>query len=264
MTFSSSSNSCSWMPGLTLVAILATFGVNLLSNIYPIGGMSIGEIANTEFAGVLITPANYAFAIWGLIYLGLFGFGIFQLLPAERRSAGLRLIRPWVIAACIAQIAWVYLFLSRLFWGSVIAMAVILISLIAIYLQRPRALRSTRAERWLLDVPFSIYLGWISVATIVNVATALYSVDWMGGGLAPELWTVALLLISGAIALTLLWQRQDMAFAGVVIWAIVAIAIRQESVPVIAWTAWGVALALAIVIALAAFIPMGRSPEGKL
>lgn len=271
MTPSSASKSVLLLPWLTLAAIVGTFGVNVLSNIYPLNGVNIGDISNTEFADVLITPANYAFAIWGVIYLGLFGFGIYQLLPAQRSRESLNVIRPWVIAACIAQIAWVYLFLARFFWGSVLAMLAILASLIMVYLRcarlsssaENRVERRSRGDRWLVTIPFSVYLGWISVATVVNVATALYSVGWTGGGLAPEIWTVVMLAISGAIALVLLWRQGDTAFAGVLIWAAVAIALRHTTIPVIAWSAWAVAIGLGIVVAVSTFIPLGRSSQHR-
>ncbi|MBF2079443.1 MAG: tryptophan-rich sensory protein [Synechococcales cyanobacterium T60_A2020_003] len=252
------------MPWLTLAAIVGTFIVNVLSNIYPLNGMSIGELSNTMFADVLITPANYAFAIWGVIYLGLFAFGTYQVAPAQRSNSTLTPIRPWVIAACVAQIVWVYLFLSRLFVGSLVAMIAILVSLIMVYLQCQRAERLTRADRQLMNLPFSIYLGWISVATVVNGAIALYSVGWTGGGLAPAVWTAVMLVVSGAIALVLLCQYRDIAFPGVVIWAAVAIALRQAAIPTIAWTAWGVAIGLGLAIAVSTLIYPTNVPRSRI
>ena len=90
----------------------------------------------------------------------------------------------------------------------------------------------------------SIYFGWISVATIVNVATALYSVNWNGWGISPQVWTAIMLVIGGAIAATIIQQRRDVAFPLVFVWAFVAIAIRQFNIPLIAVTASGLAFAL--------------------
>ena len=106
------------LPFATLFAILATLSVNVLSNFFPPKGLSIGEVANTILQGVQITPANYAFAIWGLIYLGLIAYGIYQLRPTERGNPTLRRVDFLLIIACIAQIAWVYLFTLSLFWFS--------------------------------------------------------------------------------------------------------------------------------------------------
>ncbi|MBF2072824.1 MAG: tryptophan-rich sensory protein [Synechococcales cyanobacterium C42_A2020_086] len=240
--------------GLTLAAILGTFAVNVWSNLFPLNGQSIGEISNTQFANVLIIPANYAFAIWGVIYLGLLAFGIYQLLPAQRRDPAVQSIQLWVIVTCIAQAVWVFLFLSRLFWLSVVAMLGILLPLIAIYqiavVRQASHRLDSRQDRWLIQIPFSIYLGWISVATIVNVACALDSGGWTGGGIPAPVWTVLLLVIAAAIAATLAWRYRDAAYSLVIIWAAVAVAVRQSSFPLIVTVALGLAAALAILLGL--------------
>ncbi|NHC37768.1 tryptophan-rich sensory protein [Scytonema millei] len=215
------------LPLATLLAILATLSVNALSNFFPVRGLNIGEIANTILQGVQITPANYAFAIWGLIYLGLIAYGIYQMLPAQRQNSTLHQVNVLLIIACLAQIAWVYLFTLQLFWLSVIAMLAILIPLIGAYLQLEIGKRVSRKFKWLVHVPFSIYLGWISVATIVNIASALYISNWDGWGVSPVGWTVIMLLIGAAIASVVALQRADIAFTLVFIWAYVAIAVRH-------------------------------------
>lgn len=123
------------LPIATLIAILTTLIVNILSNFFPPQGLNIGEIANTILQGVQITPANYAFAIWGLIYLGLIAYGIYQLRPEQRSHPTIRRVDSLLIIACIAQMVWVYLFTMRLFWLSVVAMLAILLPLIGAYLQ---------------------------------------------------------------------------------------------------------------------------------
>lgn len=245
-----SSSSFDWIrPLLTLVAILGTFAVNVLSNFYPLNGLNIGEISNTLFADVLITPANYAFAIWGVIYLGLIGFGIYQLLPAQRRNPLLRRVDYALMVACVAQAIWVYLFLSRLFWLSVVAMLGILLPLIYIYRSLdPQRQRLPRSDKWLVQVPLSIYFGWITVATIVNVALALFNQGWNGWGFAPQGWTIILLIIAAAIAAVISVQRRDAAYVLVIAWALIAIAVRQANLLGVAITA--IALAIGLVILL--------------
>lgn len=231
---------------LTLAAILLTFAINIWSNFAPINGQTIGQISNVEFADVLVIPANYAFAIWGLIYVALFGFGIFQLLPEQRNNPRLQGVRPLMIAACIAQSIWVFFFLYRQFWLSVLAMITILLALIFAYLKLEVGRRSvSRAERWLAQIPFGIYLGWISVATIVNVAIALYSQGW-SLGIPPVIWTVVLMIIAAAIGLTLTLQRREIAFPLVVVWALLAIATRQATIPLILITAAVLSLGLTV------------------
>jgi hypothetical protein len=213
----------------TLVAIIAAFVVNVWSNIFPLGGLSIGAISNTLFQNVLIIPANYAFAIWGLIYLGLFAFGIYQILPSQRNNQYLRKAGLFIIVASIAQIAWVYLFLLRMFPLSVVAMLLILIPLIGAVLQLSSANTITRSYRLYALVPISIYLGWISVATIVNVASALDAASWNGWGISPTTWTIIMVLIATGLASFMANKYQDIAYTGVTIWALVAIAIKQSN-----------------------------------
>lgn len=233
------------LPWLTLAAIVGTFAINIWSNLAPPGGQTIGEISNTQFAEVQITPANYAFVIWGVIYLGLLAFGYYQLLPAQRLDARLRQARPWLILACIAQAIWVACFLSGQFWLSVLAMLTILVSLIWVYRHLEAGRAISRREGWFMQVPMSIYLGWISVATIVNIAAALYSQGWNGWGISAQNWTVALIWIAAALAVWVNLQREDKAFPLVISWALLAVAVRHLSNPTIAIPAviWAASLA---------------------
>lgn len=233
---------------LTLVAILGTFAVNVWSNFDPLYGQTIGDISNTLFTNVLIIPANYAFAIWGVIYLGLLGFGIYQLLPEQRQNPRLRSVRPLLILACLAQAIWVFCFLSRQFWLSVLVMLLILLPLIGCYIKLGVGKQSVgRAEKWLAQVPFGIYLGWISVATIVNVAIALYNQNWNGGGSAV-LWTVVMMVIAGILGGVLAFQRRELAYPLVIVWALIAIATRQSAIPLIVITAAILAIGLTALV----------------
>lgn len=233
----------------TLVAIIATLLVNALSNFFPIAGLNIGEIANTILLGVQITPANYAFAIWGLIYTGLIAYGLYQLGPAQRQDPTIQRVDTLLIVACVAQIAWVYLFTLQLFWLSVVAMAAILLPLMGAYLQLGIGkVRGSRDRQWFAQAPFSIYLGWISVATIVNVASALYSSGWNGWGLDATSWTVVMLIVGAVIGAIVAIQRADIAFTSVFIWAFVSIALRQAANLAIVITAVGGAVVMAALL----------------
>ncbi|ERN41706.1 hypothetical protein KR51_00015490 [Rubidibacter lacunae KORDI 51-2] len=243
---------------ITLFAILAAFGTNVWSNVAPANGESIGEIANTRFGDVLITPANYAFIIWGVIYLGLMCFAIYQLLPAQRTNLRLRQLGYAPAIASAAQIAWVQFFLTGRFDLSLLAMLAILLALIWGYLRAGiGSNRPARLQRWLVCIPMSTYLGWISVATVANVATVLYERNWTGWGISPAVWTVVVVLLSGAIAAIVTLRRHDVAFPLVFVWASVAIAVRNHSVPSIAWTAGGLAIAL-VVLLLFRWVPTRR------
>lgn len=223
-----------WLrPALTLLAIIVTFAVNAWSNINPIGGESIGAISNNTFGEVVITPANYAFIIWGVIYLGLFAFGIYQLLPAQQNRAALNPVRDALLVSSVAQIIWVFLFLSRLFWWSLVAMGAILGALIWGYGQWRKGERRGWRERWCVDRPLSLYFGWISVATVVNGATALYSSGWTELGLGAQVWACVMVGVATVLGVAIALRYRDTIYPGVMIWALIAIAQGQaELMPV--------------------------------
>ncbi len=240
----------------TIAAILGAIAVNALSNFFPLNGLSIGAISNTLFGGVLVTPANYAFAIWGVIYLGLIAFGIYQVAPAQRDNILLQKVRSPIIAESLLQILWVFAFQGRLFWLSVVVMIGILLSLIAAFLQlRKVDDRISRNEKWLIQIPISVYFGWITVASVVNIASAFYDSGWTGGGISPAIWTMILSAISAAIAAVITLRYRDVAFPSVIIWALVAIAIRQTSQSALVMTALGLAIGLGLLMLFVKFKP---------
>lgn len=237
---------------VVIVAILAAIVVNVVSNLFPLSGQNIGQISNTILAPVLVTPANYAFAIWGLIYVGLIAFGVYQASPAQRDHPRLAKVRAPIVWASFFQIVWVFLFTSQQFWLSVLLMFGILFSLIAGY-QGSRTDRATREEKLFSQIPVSIYLGWISVASIVNVASALFASGWNGWGISSVIWTVIMLAIAAAITTTITMRYQDAAFGFVIVWALVAIAVRQAGQPTLSVTAIGLAIALTLLILFTKF-----------
>ena len=233
---------------LTFIAILAAFGMNVLANVAPINGLSIGEISNTLFQQVLITPANYAFIIWGLIYTGLISLAIYQGLPHQRQNPILRQIGYLLTASSLAQIVWVIFFQTRLFVLSCAAMLLILLPLLFAYLRLDDSREKTsNRQRWLVYRPVSLYFAWISVATIVNGAIALDYLGWGGWGVNPEIWTVIMMVIGTAIATTITRQRADQVYSGVFVWALSAISVRHLDTPIIAAPAVGCALVLVLV-----------------
>jgi hypothetical protein len=229
----------------TLAAVLGSIAINTFSNIFPLNGVSVGDLSNTLFASVQIIPANYAFAIWGLIYIGLIAFGIYQLQPSQRENPRLQHSGYLLAIACIAQCAWIYLFLGRMFPLSNLAMLGILVPLLVLYQRLEIGQeRVSRQERWFIHMPISIYLGWISVASIVNVAIGLHSLNWDGWGIDSSVWTVMMMTIASFIAAVVSLQRRDTAYVLVIVWALVAIAIRQANTPLIMVTGWVLAIVL--------------------
>ena len=151
----------------TWIAIIGTLMVNTLSNIFPIDGNTVADLANGPLGGVLITPANYAFIIWGVIYVGLIIYAWYQSRPKHRNQLVIKRINSCLIAACVAQMVWIYLFTMRLYWLSVLAMVLILLSLIVAYSELAEGQHHPdRRRKQRVNGPISIYLAWISVATV--------------------------------------------------------------------------------------------------
>ncbi|MGK7908263.1 MAG: tryptophan-rich sensory protein [Synechococcus sp.] len=214
----------------TMVAIWASFSANILANVIPLKGLSIGAISNQFFADVLITPASYAFSVWGVIFLGLLIFAFFQARPTQRENPQLRRIGWLLVASSIAQIGWVIVFLMRWFSFSLLFMLAILFPLMATY-QRLRIGKVTPSpqQKWLVNQPISIYLSWLGLATILNVAIALTSLGWSGGFPSPVLWTTIAMVLAAIVAAILAIERRDVAYMAVFVWGLVAIAVRQQN-----------------------------------
>lgn len=208
----------------TLATIVLAIVWNFITNVFPPSGKSISELANTVLAGVKIIPANYAFSIWGLIYTGLVAFGIYQLAPRRTDNLALQQTRKWIIVASLLQCLWILLFLYQQWLLSSLVMLGIIGSLMQCYLSLHSPDRSVRRSHplWVPNV-FSIYLGWISVATIINFAATFYMWGWQGTPLSPDLWAVLMVAVSVGLAAFLLVIYTDFAFGGVIIWATLGI-----------------------------------------
>jgi len=223
-----------WVNGL---AVIGTIAVNGLANALPLNGQTTGEISD-RFK-VYFVPAGYVFSIWGLIYVALVGFAVYQALPAQGDNPRLRRIGYLFALSCAANIAWLFLWHYELFPATLAAMLALLLLLIAIYLR----LNTGRAqvptgEKWLVYVPFSIYLGWITVATIANVTSLLDYLQWGGWGIGAEAWTVIMLLAGTGIASAVSLTRGDVAYMLVIVWAFAGIGVKHGGTPVVATAAW--------------------------
>lgn len=237
---------------LTVLFTLATITVNALANILPFNGQTTGEISD-RFP-ILFVPAGYVFAIWGLIYLGLLAFAIYQVLPAQRGPKVLDEIAPLYWLASIANAVWIVLWHYEYFTLTIFVMAVLLISLILIYRKLQAAGKPGAGFRWCVQIPFSIYLGWISVATIANATQVLYFLNWDSFGLSGEIWAVIILIVATLLGFAMLLRERDWAYALVLVWAFAGIAIAQADVALVANTAW----ALAVLIALMSLFTLIR------
>lgn len=242
---------------LVILAVLAVITVNALANIIPFNGQTTGEVSNR--LSNYFVPAGYVFSIWGLIYLGLLAYAIFQALPAQANNPRLKAIAGWFLLSSAANIGWLLLWHYNQFPLTVIFMLVLLAALILIYLalHRPAA-RYSRAELWMVRVPFSIYLGWITVATIANISATLVVVKWNGFGLAPTLWFAVVLVAAVIIAALMTTFRRDVAYLAVLVWAFVGIAVRPTDSTLVVTAAWLAAGVVALFIAYSVY-KKGRS-----
>jgi len=223
--------SLTW-PILNALAVAATIAVNGLANTLPINNQTTGAISG-RFQ-VYFTPAGYVFAIWGLIYLALILFAVFAFLPRQRGNPRLVRIGPWFLVASAANIAWIFLWHYEAFLWTAPVMLVLLASLLTIYLRLDIGRADVPSgERWMVDVPFSLYLGWITVATIANITAVLYFLDWDGWGVAPQTWTVIMIAAGAAIACVLTLSRRDFVFPLVVVWALAGIPVKNATAPVV-------------------------------
>lgn len=232
-----------------VLALIITIVVNILSNTLPFNDLTAPEIADSF--DVYFVPAGYVFSIWSLIYLGLIAYAVFQILPAQRENPRLRQTGWWFVLSCAANSVWLFLWHYGYFALSVIAMLTLLISLIAIYLRLGAGQQVVaRGERWLVQLPFSIYLGWVTVATIANVTAFLDSIDWNGFGISPEIWTFIMLVVAVVVAGLMAYSRQDIAYLLVLIWAFIGIGVEQSDTLQVANAAYIAAAVVAIFVVL--------------
>jgi hypothetical protein len=242
---------------VVLLSTIAVIVINGLANALPLNNLSTGEISD-RFQ-VYFVPAGYVFSIWGLIYLALVGYSIYQALPSQREKPRLRRIGWLYVLSCVANIAWLFLWHYEFFALTLLAMVALLLLLIAIYLRAGIGrLRVAAAEKWLVQIPFSIYLGWITVATIANVTSLLDYLQWGGWGLSPETWAIIMLVAAAVIASAVSITRGDVAYVLVIVWAFAGIAVKHQATPVVAWTAGALALVVALTLLVGVPLTRGR------
>lgn len=212
-----------------IVSLTATIVINYLSNTGVFNDNTMASVS-ARYQNYF-TPSGYAFSIWGLIYLLLAAFVIYQArgisgkreVPAVVEKVG------WLfVISCAANSAWVLTWLYDLTGLSVLIMITLLTSLWLIIVR-------TRMEMDIIPLkkialtwwPFAIYFGWISVALIANMAAWFTKIGWNGFGLSPVAWTVIMICVAGLLYLGLTWTRNLRESAMVGVWALVAVAVAN-------------------------------------
>ena len=239
------------------LSVLIALTVNILASALPLNGQNTGEISD-RFQ-VYFVPAGYVFAIWGVIYIGWIAFVLYQFRTTQKDSPRLRRLGYLFALSGIFNALWLVCWHYNAFGWSVLVMLILLSLLIASYLKLDVGrVAVPPAEKWSVDVPFSIYLGWITVATVANVTDLLYLVNWNGFGIAPQVWAVIMLVVAGFIGLLMTLYRKDSGYVFVLVWSFVGIAVKQSAVPLVANSAW-VASALMLVLALFSIVQRRRA-----
>lgn len=224
---------------ISIIAALAfTVIVNALAIRLPLNGITTQELSSRY--ATLVTPAGYVFGIWSIIYLGLIGFAVYQALPGQRQRKEIDAIAPAFIISCIANGGWLVLWHYEQVLLSTVAMVTLLISLI-IVVRRLSSLPAQGADHWLLKLPFSIYLGWVSVATIVNFAVLGYSLGATGRGTFEQAIAIGVLAVGLGLAIFMALRRGDAAYALVIAWAYVGIALKQSDAQAVVLVAYAFA-----------------------
>ena len=231
-----------------LVSVIIALAVNILASTLPLNGQNTGEISD-RFQ-VYFVPAGYVFAIWGIIYIGWIAFTIFQFRPSQKESPRLRNLGYLFALSGLVNAAWLFTWHYNLFGLSVLVMLTLLGLLIASYLKlNVNRSSASGAEWWSVDLPFSVYLGWITVATVANVTDWLYLVEWNGFGIAAPTWAVIMIAVASVLGLLMALTRRDAGYLSVLVWSFAGIAVKQVTAPNVVTAAWiAAALMLALVV----------------
>lgn len=249
--------------GLNLAGFLATLTLNGLANGLPLFGRQTGDISDS--LPNLFVPAGLTFAVWGPIYLGLLVFTVYQTVLAFRAKdpgpAWLAAIAPWVFVSHLANGLWIVAWHGLQFTLSLVLMLVLFGALVKIVLTLGWSkTRFGPAVYGLAAVPWSLYLGWITVALPANVTGLLVASGI--GVLAPGevFWAAALAAVAAGLGLTAAWRYRDPVYPLVISWALGGIALKRADDQ--AWLAgWAAALALVLLgTALSAALRRGYSP----
>ena len=220
-----------WIKLLVVVTFVAMVTVNALANILPINGIGTGAVSDSY--PNLFAPAGLTFAIWGLIYLLLAAYTLYQLglfRGKDKKEYDVLLRKTGIVfsVSSLVNTAWIFSWHYKIIPLSMVLMAILLICLIDI-MHIINAQELSSREKFFIRLPFSVYFGWITVATIANATTLLVSLGWNGFGLSQSLWTIIVLAVGMVIGVLTTIRLKDIAYGLVLIWAYTGILIKHTS-----------------------------------
>lgn len=218
------------------VSVMITFIlmiiVNGLANILPINGISTGAISDSY--PNLFAPAGITFVIWGIIYflLATYSFyqlGFFQDQVSLEKGKLMEKVSIIFSLSSIANTFWIFAWHYMNITLSMLLMLAILGSLIYINRLIIAADLDLR-EKIFISLPFSVYFGWITVATIANGTILLVSQGWDGFGFSDPFWTIIMLLAGLVIACATILRNRDYPYGLVIVWAYMGILIKHTAI----------------------------------
>ena len=238
---------------LNTMALVGMIVVNASANTLPLNGMNTGELSDA--IPNLFVPSGRTFAIWGLIYTLLIVFVVYQYTSrrtVKEEEDPVGLVGPWFFISCVANSLWIFAWHWQLQIPSIIIMLVLLATLIVMY-TKSRLEDASLGFRIAVMLPISIYLGWITVATIANATSMLVVFEWNRFGLSEVFWTVAVMVVAIIINLLAIIIRGDIWFALVGAWALYGIYTKRtmtgiEPVPMVVYTAVAGVFAIGIAV----------------
>ena len=232
---------------INLVIFVLMVLLNYYAGYFEINGNTVGTVSD----GIpsLFTPAGYVFSIWGIIYLGLGAFVIYGVSKKQAGNTLIDRIGPWFMINSLLNMAWLIVWLNEMWLLSLVLIVAILVSLLVIYLRLHAHLEDVRGKDfWFVLAPFSIYLGWISVATIANTSVIFVANGITEMGVNGTFWTVIMMVIAALLSNLMVAQRRDWFFSWVVIWAEIGIAVANHTNMAIVITAIVVAVEQVLVM----------------
>ena len=206
------------MKWTALISYVAMVVVNILASTVGINGKKTNEISDQ--VDVLFVPAGYVFSIWGLIYVLLAIWLILQFRSSQTHEEPARM--GLFVMTCLFNIAWLLSWHYGFYTSSIVIMIGLLVSIIFLYESYSKGDAHFSGR-----LPFSIYLGWISVALMANISFVLKYYGWDGFGFLEPFWAQVLLILATVLAAFIRIYKQDIFFSFVVIWALIGIAVKN-------------------------------------
>lgn len=237
------------------LAFIAVIVVNFLANALPINGMNTGEVSRLYPS--MFTPSGITFSIWSVIYLSLLAFVVYQWKITDRSY--FPSLSKWFMLSCVLNITWILVWHNLLPAVSVMVMFLFLVVLIKLFLLVHQVSLESRKEYFLIRLPFTLYLSWICVATIANIAAWLSGLNVIDSISTQTILTIVMMLVASALAIIIVLRFRDYAFPAVTIWALTGIALK--GLETITPAAIAIALALAGVLLFSVVRSKGTTPN---